>query len=353
MTAANYPRNCWYVAATSDEVGRTPLGRVLLDRPVVLYRALDGTAVALADRCAHRGYPLSSGRLQDDALVCGYHGMRYDVMGQCVLAPSQANVPYNACVATYPVQERGPYVWIWLGDPRLSALSPIPDLPWVTAPGWAFSGTEVKVAANFMLLHEHYLDLTHIPEVHPVETPEGMEQMPGFDEVVISETSASYERQLPRAPLADWEAEWAGLPRDREYDRRHQSTFISPAVLVDWWEIATDGPTKPTVARVQAITPETPTSTHMFWQLARNHETAREVVGQHLRDVMEAVMRIDVTVVERIEATVGYEGSQAGIRLAADAGVLRVRRIVAGMLAAESGQRSRFRASAPVTSQPL
>ena len=50
----NYPRDCWYVAATSDEVGSGLLGRKLLDRPVVLYRLASGEAVALEDRCAHR-----------------------------------------------------------------------------------------------------------------------------------------------------------------------------------------------------------------------------------------------------------------------------------------------------------
>jgi len=44
-------RNSWYVAAWDREVGRAPLGRVLLDEPVVLYRKEDGEAVALEDRC--------------------------------------------------------------------------------------------------------------------------------------------------------------------------------------------------------------------------------------------------------------------------------------------------------------
>ena len=43
-------RNCWYIAAQSDEVSRTPFGRLLLNEPVVLYRCEDGAAVALEDR---------------------------------------------------------------------------------------------------------------------------------------------------------------------------------------------------------------------------------------------------------------------------------------------------------------
>jgi vanillate O-demethylase monooxygenase subunit len=342
VTEPNYPLDCWYVAATTDEVGREPLGRTLLDRPVVLYRTLDGAVVALSDRCAHRGYPLSRGRVDEDLLVCGYHGLRYDASGTCVKVPTQANVPYQACVPSYPVQERPPYLWIWLGDPRRAPLAPIPDLPWLTAPEWTALGTTVHVDANFMLLHEHYLDLTHIPEVHPIETPTGMEEMPGFDEVIISETSATYERKLPRTPLAEWEVEWTRLPADRDYDRRHQATFISPAVLCDSWEIDSGTEVLPHLARVHALTPESPTSTHMFWQLARNYETERAVISEYLREVFEAVMHRDVAVVETIQGTIGYDGAQAGIRISADAGVLRVRRIVAGMLALETGRRSRF-----------
>jgi phenylpropionate dioxygenase-like ring-hydroxylating dioxygenase large terminal subunit len=56
--AGNYPRNCWWVAATGAEVGEAPLGRWLLDTPVVLFRS-HGVASALADRCIHRWAPLS------------------------------------------------------------------------------------------------------------------------------------------------------------------------------------------------------------------------------------------------------------------------------------------------------
>lgn len=33
-----YPRNAWYVAAGCSEIGNQPLGRLLLDVPVVLFR---------------------------------------------------------------------------------------------------------------------------------------------------------------------------------------------------------------------------------------------------------------------------------------------------------------------------
>src|SRR5256885_15899157 len=101
----NYPLGCWYVAATSDEVGSGLMGRKLLDRPVVLYRLASGEVVALEDRCAHRGYPLSKGRMEGDLLVCGYHGLRYDTARACVGVPSPPKGPYRACVDAYPGRE--------------------------------------------------------------------------------------------------------------------------------------------------------------------------------------------------------------------------------------------------------
>src|ERR1700733_10105608 len=89
----NYPLNQWWVAATSDEVGRTLLPRWLLDKPILLYRTESGSAVALDDRCPHRWAPLSSGYLAGDNVVCGYHGFEFGPTGQCVKIPTPASIP--------------------------------------------------------------------------------------------------------------------------------------------------------------------------------------------------------------------------------------------------------------------
>ena len=344
--SANYPRNCWYVAARSEEVGRELLARRLLDLPVVLYREESGTVVALQDRCAHRAYPLSKGRLDGNRVVCGYHGFEYDSSGRCVRVPSQPNVAYGVCVRAFPVREHPPFVWIWLGAPGQSGLSGPPFLPWL-GEGWASSGTWVDVTANYMLVHEHYVDLTHILEMHRAETPPGLDSLPALDRISVSETSVTFTRDLPPAALADWEAEATALPRDRDYTRRYKGTFLSPAITVESWAIdGGDGSTYEQ-ARVQAVTPESPTRTHLFWQFARNYETERELVGRYLHVVFEAIMRQDIAVLETIEAHAGYGQVVRGAHVSADAGVLKVRSIVAAMLARETGSVSSAARFAP------
>src|SRR4051794_6661097 len=112
----NYLRNVWYAAAWSEEIGRTPLGRKLLDRPITLFRATSGTSVALADRCPHRFAPLSKGKLVEDAIQCPYHGLRFDTDGRCVYN-YHGPVPKAASVHRYPMMERYGVAWIWMGEP--------------------------------------------------------------------------------------------------------------------------------------------------------------------------------------------------------------------------------------------
>ncbi|EQB03365.1 hypothetical protein L288_14775 [Sphingobium quisquiliarum P25] len=49
-------RDCWYVAAFSEEVGREPLGRTILNEPVVVYRKEDGKPI-LRTRLFHAVMP--------------------------------------------------------------------------------------------------------------------------------------------------------------------------------------------------------------------------------------------------------------------------------------------------------
>ncbi len=90
---------------------------------------------------------------------------------------------------TFPVHEQAPFVWIWLGQPGAAALRPPPRTPWFGDPQWANTGETLHVEANYMLLHEHYLDLTNVFVMHPEAVPPGIDVLPPLDEVEVSEMS--------------------------------------------------------------------------------------------------------------------------------------------------------------------
>ena len=163
----NYPYNCWWVAALSTEVSRELLGRWLLDVPVLLYRREDGTAVALENRCPHRGAPLSMGCLKGDVVQCGYHGFQFDAEGRCVNVPSLKAALPAANIRTFPLIEQAPFVWIWLGDPQRILSTPAPHrLEWAARSCVRHVHGRIDVAANYLLLKENVLDLTHFGYVH-------------------------------------------------------------------------------------------------------------------------------------------------------------------------------------------
>ena len=66
--AMGFARDQWYVAAFGSEIGRSPLKRTILGERIVMFRTTAGQPVALADRCPHRGLPLSHGVVEGDAL---------------------------------------------------------------------------------------------------------------------------------------------------------------------------------------------------------------------------------------------------------------------------------------------
>ena len=45
-----FVRNAWYVAAWPDEIDQGPIGRTILNQPLVLFRDGAGRAAALEDR---------------------------------------------------------------------------------------------------------------------------------------------------------------------------------------------------------------------------------------------------------------------------------------------------------------
>jgi len=137
------------------------------DKPILLYRTESGHAVALDDRCPHRWAPLSSGYLAGDNVVCGYHGFEFGPTGQCVKIPTQSSVPAKARVTRYPLVEQNSPIWIWLGDEAAAQGAPPPaTIPFLDDARFSTVRGYTRMEANYMLLKENVLDLTHFGYVH-------------------------------------------------------------------------------------------------------------------------------------------------------------------------------------------
>lgn len=295
--------NAWYIAGTSADFSRTLKDRWILDRNVLFYRKEDGTAVALDNRCAHRSYPLSHGYLDGDNVVCGYHGLAYDQRGACVRVPSLRIVPPKVCVASYPVVERFPLVWIWVGQRDLADEALIPAHPPIDAPGRAAVSGYFHLRSNYVGLHENLHDLTHFSYLHAqtVGTPEFAAARV---DVKVDNGQVIANRTLLNADPPPFWAQVMGL-QGKRVDRIVESRFVAPglhAALLTIVDCAPDAGAQQAfhVNLLHFITPETQDSTHYFWFSVRDFAPQSEQVSAAQEQGIVATFQQDKDALEAI-----------------------------------------------------
>jgi phenylpropionate dioxygenase-like ring-hydroxylating dioxygenase large terminal subunit len=113
-------RGYWYPVTFSSHVGDRPVRIKLLGEDIVIVRD-KGTVYGLANRCPHRGVPLSEGNKQFPGTIsCVYHGWTFGLKdGELKAAITDGpDSPITGKVnqPTYPVEERLGMVWIFVGD---------------------------------------------------------------------------------------------------------------------------------------------------------------------------------------------------------------------------------------------
>jgi vanillate O-demethylase monooxygenase subunit len=301
VDARNYPMNCWWVAGLSEEVTDALLGRWLCDTPVLLYRKLDGSVAAIENRCPHRAAPLHLGCRRGDNVECGYHGFTYSPEGACIKVPSMKSPPPALRIRAFPVVETYPFIWVYLGDPaRLDAVPPPHRLEWVDEPNFAVVSGHLDVAANYMLLKENVLDLTHFGYVHAssfkitdwVDPPRTLR----------GEETCGFHQSFVQSPLPPIFAEPMGLAPGTLYNRDNYGSFVSPALQIAAVDLK--DPAKGNITgrfRVtHATTPINPTSMHYWWVLARDYGTSHEEMLA-LKHITEIGFAEDERIIEAVQ----------------------------------------------------
>jgi vanillate O-demethylase monooxygenase subunit len=328
-------RNYWYVAATDTEVGRKPMSRMLLGEPIVLFRKEDGTPVAFEDRCAHRHLPLSMGRLVGDALQCHYHGLRFGVDGRCVHIPGQDQIPPNARVKTYPVVERFHWLWIWMGDPAEADPAKITDFHWLDDPNWGAKSSYLHVDANWQLVVDNLLDLTHLAFVH--ETTIGNLALAEHADVKVTRapnnvvvTRWIIDQEPP--PTFKKVGKFAG-----NVDRWQIIDFVPPAFLRLDVGATPSGTGAPEGKRVNginmrnlnAVTPETETTSHYFWGQAHDFDVKNQETTNKIFDQIQTAFLEDVEVFSAQQRNLNITPNPPQLDINADTGAIQARRILA------------------------
>ncbi len=325
-------RDQWYVAAGAEEVGRDPFPRIMLGEPVVLYRREDGTPVALEDRCCHRRAPLHRGRLVGDALQCGYHGFTFDTDGKCVWVPGQSRVPPDARVASYPVVEKHKWLWLWMGEPARADAALIPDFHWQDDPAWAATGTHLPIACHYQLIVDNLLDLSHVAFIHAdtigTEDSDAKLAVEHGDDFVRLTRHAT---DVPMPPI------YTKLGFEGRMDQTKVMSFAPPAFV--WIDISSverkaDGHNAKSAHLniLNAITPETETTSHYFWASARDFDTDNAAFTDFMFRETAKAFDQDRDILEAQQGCIDLDPACRTVDVSGDAGGLHARCIVGRLM---------------------
>jgi phenylpropionate dioxygenase-like ring-hydroxylating dioxygenase large terminal subunit len=299
MTAPYYLRNHWYIAAHSFElVGAKPISRMICDETVVIFRGEDGQVGILSDRCPHRFAPLSSGEVCGNSIQCGYHGIRFNRDGSCAHIPGNLAVPNGFAAKHYPAVERHGFIWLWMGE-RAADPNLIPDFHENCPPGWAPVPGYLNIAANYELMIDNILDLTHVVFVHKTTLAGGgVTETPL--EVKVEGDKIFAQRMMINVDTAPIYRAARGL--NGKIDRWQIFEYLPPCyvkITLGAREAGSDTPLGVPVHMVlNGFTPETHDRLHYFWSTTRPWALDDKKVDELYRSMIDLAFNEDKLIVE-------------------------------------------------------
>jgi vanillate O-demethylase monooxygenase subunit len=343
-TETPYLMNAWYAAALSSEVGPEALfHRRILDTSILIYRRQDGTAVAIHDRCPHRFAPLHLGKRVGDEVQCLYHGLKFDCEGRCTHSPhGNGLIPKAARARSFPLEERYGFLWIWMGDaaPDPTRLPDFGELDVGPASGVAFTYMHLK--ANYELIIDNVMDLSHIDHVHSEIITTRGQLSPLIPQVEEGGTSVSAHWEWKQTPplliFADF------LPEPAAVARHFFDITWTPPANIQLSVGATQNGGALDLANcvgqydLHTCTPESATRTHYFFATRRNHivEDAEYNVAK-IKAMHAAFENEDGPVIQAVQEEMGTNDffGLNPVLMTNDIAAVKVRRMLTRLIEAE------------------
>lgn len=339
-----FVRNLWYPAAWGHDVtADRPLYRKIINEPLYLTRREDGTPAVLSNVCPHRFAPLHLGQREGDHVRCGYHGLLFDLDGQCVENPNAPGTrPAALKVRAYPVVEKHTMLWVWMGD-KTPDPALIPDYSVLDDHGDGLSRqtSTFSMKVNVELVSNNLMDLSHASFLHAglIAVPEHADA-----EIKVSQQGHTIrcERWARNAPVP--------LVFDMLFRRDKQN--------VDFWnEMRWDPPScflldvgchAPGESPAQGagykgihlLAPESDTTTHYHVGIVRKPAKAEdaEIEAEITRLRSHAFQNQDAPLMEAMQEMLGVEEllRRPPVLLNIDSGPMRIKRVLDELLAQDA-----------------
>jgi phenylpropionate dioxygenase-like ring-hydroxylating dioxygenase large terminal subunit len=335
-------RNTWYAAAWSEDIGRKPFDRKIIDQPIVLYRTQAGEVVALFGVCPHRFASLSLGKLVHDEIECAYHGLRFDRSGVCVHNPHGPVIPDRARVRKFTVVERDGIVWIWMGKAEEADESKITRFPMLNRPDhFTYTrGQTMQMPLSYELITDNLMDLSHVAFIHADSL--------GSDCLVPGQTATRREGNAiwsdrigfnGSAPTAFWASR--ACKQDDRVDYWIDMRWSAPANFYLYGGVTPPGRPREEgkeISSVQILTPASANQTHYLIKHFRNYEREDADMTRLIeKSIIDAFANEDEPIIARVTENMAGRSfwDMQPVVLQCDSAAIRVRRARDKMLREE------------------
>lgn len=332
----HFLRNRWYQFGFSHELGQAPLARTIIDTPLVAFRAATGVT-ALHDMCPHRLAPLSTGRVDQGRIVCGYHGLAFDGAGRCAVNP-HGQIMAALQVRSFPLVERHGGLWVWMGDAALTDPALIPDLSFIDdTPETARIHFTIAIQASYRLVTDNLLDLSHADYLHP-DTLGGV--MTGV-RPAVTDTDTGLAVEWENRNVVPPPRFRERVPASQRANAWTRAEWQAPAIMVIKTALTPTDRQRSREDEVWALhsmTPETARSTHYFVCGTRRDRTDDIDYSARLRAMLlHAFEREDKPMLEDQQKRIGTADpdSLRPTLLSIDAGAALARRKLNRLIAQE------------------
>jgi phenylpropionate dioxygenase-like ring-hydroxylating dioxygenase large terminal subunit len=228
-----------------------------------------------------------------------------------------------------------------MGDPALADPDQITDFHWFSDPNWGAKHSYLHVEANWQLVVDNLLDLTHLAFVH--ETTIG-------NMALVEHAAVKVQRAPNNVVVSRWIIDQPAPPTfvkvggfTGNVDRWQVIDFAPPAFLrldVGATPTGTGAPEGRRVGGISmrnlnAITPEIETTSHYFWGQAHDFDVNNAEMTEKVFQQIKMAFLEDVAVFTAQQRSMMLYPNAPQVDINADSGVIQARRIIDRLYAEE------------------
>lgn len=136
---------------------------------IIIFQKADGSLSAMDAWCPHMGADLALGKVENDSVVCKFHGWSWGCDGGCNNIPYAKTIPPKARIQTWELCEENQLLFVW-NDPEGNGPTEdvaIPRMEQAFSDEWSdWSTVKWEININCRELIDNVADMAHFGPVH-------------------------------------------------------------------------------------------------------------------------------------------------------------------------------------------